>query len=256
MRIEAEDLKKKDPREESFRPVKQERGSLKSEIAKMRSLGLKGGWEYFWSYYRVPVVIIVVVLVMAISIAHSVIRNSRPFVIQVHVYNNVLNEDADVAALEEAFTEYEGKNLTDYQISFNFSEYLDFNATDENSYSSMMKVMAMAAAQDLDVFGGNTAFMNHYGNGEEDSVMFADLEEILPTQFFQYLKEQDRILYLKHTDEEGHVLGQYAAGIEVSKTRIVNENCLLVTPCYLGIACNTSRLEASIDFLEWIFDYQ
>ena len=38
--------------------------------------------------------------------------------------------------------------------------------------------------------------------------------------------------------------------------RIVNKNCLLGTPCYLGIAVNTSRLQTSIDFLEWIFDYQ
>ena len=51
-------------------------------------------------------------------------------------------------------------------------------------------------------------------------------------------------------------LAQYAAAIDVSDTRIVNKNCLLGTPCYLGIAVNTSRLQTSIDFLEWIFDYQ
>ena len=97
---------------------------------------------------------------------------------------------------------------------------------------------------------------NYYGVGEEDNTLFADLEETLPPAFFQYLKEQDRILYLSRTDEAGKVLGQYAAAIDVSDTRIVNKNCLLGTPCYLGIAVNTSRLQTSIDFLEWIFDYQ
>ena len=43
----------------------------------------------------------------------------------------------------------------------------------------MMKVMAMAAAHDLDVLGGNTAFVNYYGVGEEDNTLFADLEETL-----------------------------------------------------------------------------
>ena len=87
-------------------------------------------------------------------------------------------------------------SLKDYQISFNMTEYLDFSGSDEASYTSMMKVMAMASAHDLDVFGGNTAFVNYYGVGEEDNTLFADLEETLPPAFFQYLKEQDRICLL------------------------------------------------------------
>ena len=256
MRIEADDPSKKQPKKEEFNPVKSEKRSFKSEIAKMKSMGFKDGWEYFWSYYKVPVFVIIGVIAIVISITMSVIRNSRPFIVQVHVQNNYLSDNADVDSLEKEFAAYEDMSLKDYQISFNLTEYLDFSGSDEASYTSMMKVMAMAAAHDLDVLGGNTAFVNYYGVGEEDNTLFADLEETLPPAFFQYLKEQDRILYLSRTDEAGKVLGQYAAAIDVSDTRIVNKNCLLGTPCYLGIAVNTSRLQTSIDFLEWIFDYQ
>lgn len=69
------------------------------------------------------------------------------------------------------FAAYEDMSLKDYQISFNMTEYLDFSGSDEASYTSMMKVMAMAAAHDLDVFGGNTAFVNYYGVGEEDNTL-------------------------------------------------------------------------------------
>lgn len=256
MRIEAEDTSKKQPQKEEFAPVKDEKRTIRSEIAKMKSMGFRDGWEYFWNYYKVPVFVIIGVIIVAASMTTSIIRNSRPYIVQVHVYNNYMNDDADIGVLEQEFADYEGMNLKDYQIGFNMTEYLDFNSTDENSYTSMMKVMAMVAAHDMDVIGGNTAFINYYANGEEDSVLFSDLEEVLPPAFFQYLKEQDRIVYMNYTDEEGKVLEQYAAAIEVSDTRIVNKNYLQITPCYLGIACNTSRLENSIDFLEWIFDYQ
>ena len=97
-------------------------------------------------------------------IAHSYschyIYKSRPFIVQVHVYNNYLTDDADVTSLEEEFADYVGMNLNDYQINFDLTEYLDLNGTDESSYTSMMKVMAMAAAHDLDVIGGNIAFVN------------------------------------------------------------------------------------------------
>ncbi len=256
MRIEADDPNKKQPPKEEFTPVKNEKHSIKSEIAKMKAMGFKDGWEYFWSYYKVPVFIIIAVVAIVVSITVSVVRNSRPFIVQVHIYNNYLSDDADVDSLEQEFADYEGMNLDDYQINFDFTEYLDLDGSDESSYTAMMKVMAMVAAHDLDVIGGSTDFVTYYGVGEQDNIMFADLEEILPTAFFQYLKEQDRILYLNITDEDGNVTGQYAAAIEVSDTRIVNKNYLQVTPCYLGIACNTERQESSIDFLEWIFDYQ
>ena len=107
MRIEADDPSKKQPKKEEFNPVKSEKHSFKSEIAKMKSMGFKDGWEYFWSYYKVPVFVIIGVIAIVISITMSVIRNSRPFIVQVHVYNNYLSDNADVDSLEKEFAAYE-----------------------------------------------------------------------------------------------------------------------------------------------------
>ena len=41
MRIEADDPSKKQPKKEEFNPVKSEKRSFKSEIAKMKSMGFK-----------------------------------------------------------------------------------------------------------------------------------------------------------------------------------------------------------------------
>ena len=45
--------------------------------------------------------LIIGVIAIVISITMSVIRNSRPFIVQVHVYNNYLSDNADVDSLEK-----------------------------------------------------------------------------------------------------------------------------------------------------------
>ena len=52
---------------DDYHPVKTEKQTFKSEVAKMKSLGLKGGLQYFWMYYKIPVLIIVLVIVCGIS---------------------------------------------------------------------------------------------------------------------------------------------------------------------------------------------
>lgn len=247
---------KKTDSTDSFTPVRDEKPTLKGEIAKIKSLGRKDGWNYFWEYYHMPIIIIIIVSAIAISITVSVVRNSRPFIIDVMVYNNYLNNDADVSVLEEEFADYVGKNTRDYQITFDFSEYIDFANVDESSYASMMKVSAMISASSLDVFGGSQEFIDYYSAGDEDSAYFYDLEDVLSSQFFKYLDEQGLIYYCNYTDDDGNVTGKYAAAVNAANTRIVNDEYMQISPCYLGIAGNTTRLETCVDFLEWIFDYQ
>ena len=258
MRFELEDPAKKKQEEERavFSPPKDEKRTLKTEIAKIKSLGAKDGWAYFWEYYHIPVIVIILVIAFSVSMAVSIIRNSRPYVISVYVYNNALSEDANVEALEQEFTESQGMNLKDYQIGFNLSEYFDPASQDEASYTSMMKIAAQVSAGDIDILGGNQTFMNYYGMTDEDNCFFVDLEEILPAQFLLFLKEQGRLLTLKKYNEDGTVAGEYVAGVEISNTRLVNSEALMVTPCYVGIVTTAKRADTAVNFLKWLFSYQ
>lgn len=257
MRIEADDIKKERQEEQlTYTPVKNEKRTIGSEIAKMRSLGFRKGWEYFWEYYRNTILVILAAIVMVVSLVNTVIKNSRPYIVNVHVFNNVLTEGADPDVLSQEFADYMELNLEDYQMTMDLTEYLDFSGGGESSYNMMQKVMAMVAAREMDVFGGDTSFVNFYAVGEPDSVLYADLAEILPSDFFQFLKEQDRILYKNYLTADGAKAEEYAAAIDVSDTRLVNDNYLLVSPCYLGVAVNSERQETAIEFLKWIFDFQ
>lgn len=73
---------------DDFHPVKTEKQTLKSEFAKMKSLGLKGGLQYFWMYYRIPLLVCILVIITSVSIGATVIENRKPVLISANFVNN------------------------------------------------------------------------------------------------------------------------------------------------------------------------
>lgn len=254
MRIELDQPdQKKTSSSDSFIPPKDEKRTIKTEFVKIREMGFKEGWKYFWEYYRNPVLVAIIVIVCVVSIITTVIQNKRPYVIEVSIYNNYISEEADTNAFCEAFAEHVGENLTDSQMLFTAGDYFDPNTGSEETMATLYKFAAMIAASELDIIGGDRTFVDYYAQGQKDEVYFSDLEEVLPQELYAYLEEEGRFYYSNYLDEEGNVIGKYASAIEVSNTRLTDEAGLLITPCYVGIACNTKRPDTAVEFIRWIF---
>lgn len=260
MRIELNDPNRKeddvDKLISGLKPVKDEKRTFRSEIAKMKGMDRKTAFQYFWDYYKWPVIIIIAVIIAAISVAHSVILNSRPWIIEVSIYNNVVEDDSSLDTLAEQFAEYEGLNLDDYQILISADSYYDPDTMSEEQMASVTKFMAQVSAQELDIVGGDRTFLDSYAYGQEDSVYFMDLEEVLPEAVFSRLNADGRIYWSKYTDEDGNVTGEYAAAINIENSKLTTVGGLEVTPSYIGIIPNTQRLDTAIDFIIWNFDLQ
>lgn len=257
MRIELDqpDQKKKKTVSDNFTPVKDERRTFKSEWNKMKAMGFHDGWSYFWDYYRNTVLLIILAIVIVTSLTITVIRNKRPFVIEINLYNNIIAEDTDTDAFCEAFAEHMGVNLKDYQMMYSASDYFNPEQGSEEMQATVMKFAAMIASSELDIIGGDRTFIDYYSCGEEDSVYFYDLKEVLPDDLYRKFESENRIYFSKYTDEDGIVLGEYPSAIDVSNTRLTETDGggLMVTPCYVGIACNSTRVDAAVEFLRWIF---
>lgn len=255
MRIELNqpDQEKKKTVSDSFSPVKDEKRTIKTEWKKMKEMGFKDGWNYFLDYYRNPLIVILIVIVCVISLTVTIIRNKRPYVIEVNLYNNYVSEDADTDAFCESFAEHMGVNLDDYQMMFSASDYFNPEEASEEMTATLYKFAAMVAAGELDIIGGDRTFLDHYSTGTEEEVYFYDLKTILPDDLYQKFEEEDRLYYSNYLDEEGNVTGKYASAIEVSDTRLTDEAGLMITPCYIGIVCNSDRVDTAIEFIRWIF---
>ena len=233
MRLEMDNGEQKKKRTadpaDAFIPPKDERRTIGTEFKKMKEMGFKDGSRYFWDYYHWPVIVTVIVILCAISLITTVIKNKRPYVIEVMMYNNYVSEDADTDAFCEEFADHMGENLTDSQMLFSASDYFDPETSSEEMMATLMKFSAMIAASELDLIGGDRKFIDYYQQLEDDGLLY----------------------YSEYRDENGNTTGKYASAVDMSKSRLIDEGGLLITPCYLGIACNTSRLDTAIEFLRW-----
>lgn len=255
MRLEMDNGEQKKKRTadpaDAFIPPKDERRTIGTEFKKMKEMGFKDGSRYFWDYYHWPVIVTVIVILCSISLITTVIKNKRPYVIEVMMYNNYVSEDADTDAFCEEFADHMGENLTDSQMLFSASDYFDPETSSEEMMATLMKFSAMIAASELDLIGGDRKFIDYYSFGTEDDVYFYDLKEVLPADMYQQLEDDGLLYYSEYRDENGNTTGKYASAVDMSKSRLTDEGGLLITPCYLGIACNTSRLDTAIEFLRW-----
>ena len=255
MRIELEtpDQKKKTSSSDSFIPPKDEKRTFKTEFAKMKEMGFKEGFKYFWYYYRNTLLVIVLCIICAVSLVTTIIRNKRPYVIEVQLYNNYVNPDVNTDDFCLSFAEHMGKNLDDYQMLFTASDMFDPETMSEEMQATFYKFAAMIAASELDIIGGDRTFVDYYAQGMTDEVYFYDMKTILPEDLYTYFEENDMFYYSNYLDENGAVIGKYASAIDASESRLTDEAGLLITPVYVGVACNTGRLEESIEFIRWIF---
>ncbi len=253
MKIELEQPEKKPTASDSFIPPKDEKRTLKSEIQKMKELGWKDGWNYFLDYYRNPTLVTIAIIAIVISLSYSIIQNKRPYVIQVYLCNNYVEDTETLDTFCESFAEHMGMNLKDYQMMFNVSDHFDPTEASEEMTAAFYKLAAMISSAELDIIGGDRVFVDYYSFGEEDEVFFSNLSEVLPKDLFAKLETENRLYYSKYLDENGKAIGEYVSAIDISGTRVFDEADLWLTPCYVGITSNTQRQETAIEFLRWIF---
>ncbi|MBR3644754.1 MAG: hypothetical protein IKN57_14770 [Parasporobacterium sp.] len=255
MRIELEqpeDQKKASP-SDTFIPPKDEKRTFRSEISKMKEMGFNEGLKYFIDYYSRITVVLILVIIAVISLTVTIIRNRRPFLIEVTLYNNVSELENASDLICDEFAEHMGVSLKDYQMLFSFTDYFDPSSNGQEMMATYYKFAAMVAGAELDIVGGNRIFMDSYGYATEEEAYFYDLSKVLPEDLFRQLDSAGKILYCKYTDADGKVLDkEYAAGINIEGTRLTEEAGLLVVPSYMCIMQNTTRLENAIEFIRWV----
>lgn len=253
MRIELEQPDKKPTPSYSFMPPKDEKRTIKSEFQKMKELGWKDGWRYFLDYYRNPLLVTLAIIVLAVSLAHSIIQNKRPYILQVYMCNNLVEDASTLDTVCESFAAHLDRNLKDEQMMLTVSDQFDPSNPSEDMTALFYKLAAMIASSELDIIGGDRLFIDYYSYGEESEVFFRDLEQVLPEDLFAKLEEEDRLYYSKYLDDDGNFVRDYVSAINISDTRLFDEGKLLISPCYVGIPANTQRLDTAIEFLNWIF---
>lgn len=231
---------------DDFHPVKTEKQTLKSEFAKMKSLGLKGGLQYFWMYYRIPLLVCIFVIIASVSIGSSVIENRKPVLISANFVNNSFAIEDPNGVFEEKYCSYLGQDPDKTNVSLETGLY--FSADDRNGDNQMVyqKLLAEIGAGSLDVLGGNKEFFYHFNDRLGEDRYCKNLTEVLPPDLYELL--QDKFYYVADTDGT-----QIPVGIDFTTSQFYSDMNMQANECYIGIAVSCKNTNDFLNFLRYSY---
>lgn len=242
---------------------------IKKERAKLEGKSPKERWEYFWEYYKWPVLAVVLAVVLLIQGIVSVV-NKKEIVFSGFVLNSKIALDDD--AFLQGFYDYAGIASDKQEAAF----YSDITLGDGNSKSDItafQRIMAGIATKETDFVVGqaisfrlcayNTSniFLDLRNFFDEDTLeRFSDrlyyIDGAVLAILDAPLGEQVDTSALEYPDptKPETMKDPIPVGIDISDREAFQSAYYLTdTTLYLGVIANTPRLELTLQFIEYLF---
>src|SRR5699024_7150000 len=230
---------------DDYHPVKTEKQTFKSEVAKMKSLGLKGGLQYFWMYYKIPVLIIVLVIVCGISISMAIYENTKPVLVYANFVNNSTNLENVDDLFEEQYSSYLGEDPDKTNVVVETGLFYSAADTGGQNQTVYQKLMAEIGAGTLDVLGGDKEVFYAFNDKLGESRYCYDLTEILPPDLYEMF--QDKFYYM--TDIDGT---QIPVGIDFTSSQFYSDMQLQANEYYIGMPASGDK-NRFLNFLRYSY---
>lgn len=227
--------------------------SLKEEIkdnkAKFKDLSFKGKINFIKDYYKLHIYAVIFVILLIGAIIWTVRDNNYNTVINVIITNNtvidwVSDEDALETYIINGYVAHSGVDNVSDRVFVN-DYFLVADARDsELSAINSQTLTAMFSGKEIDVYFGDNKSLDYFASDIDP--FFYDLTLILDEQFLE--KISDIIVY--YTFKNGDKM-PYA--LDVTNTSFAKAAGFVNDEVYLAIPNNTERLEASLDFISYVF---
>ena len=214
----------------------------------LKGKGFKYKLQYFWEYYRLPVIIIGAFVAIVVSVIVTMVNN-KPAAISVAWVNAVGTPE------EDSFAAAAGIDLSQNLVAFDsgYSISTDLENITEMTYNSAQKLMASIAGKTLDVMVCTEDLCHGYLNSE----LYMDLREIYSSAELEAFG--DKVLWGTPTDPEtGEVLGKempYAICVG-SAPAITSVPCYLQEDVYAAVIANAPHPDMAKEFVKYLFEYK
>ena len=208
----------------------------------LKGKGFKYKLQYFWEYYRLPVIIIGAFLAIAISVITTMINN-KPAAISVAWVNSVGTPE------EDSFAAVAGIDLSKNLVAFDSGYVISTDPENitEMTYTSAQKLMASVAGKTLDVMVCPEDLCKGYLNSE----LYKDLREVFSDAELEAFG--DKVLWGTPTNPEtGEVLSEempYAICVG-SAPVITSVPCYLTEDVYIAVISNAPHTDMAKEFVK------
>lgn len=231
---------------------------IREEQKKLKGKGLKYKLSYFWDYYRIHTIVVVCVIVFGSFIARDMLENSKPSYLDAVFANTTLMAGNEDSTIVSDYIEYAGIDMNEYNLYLDFSTVLsdDFDKMTELTMASQQKMMAMFAAEQIDIFCAPKGVIENFSVSE----VFGDITALLPADLMEEIEAKGYEIFYYDT-EDGRTIpgGIYVDGCEYLK----RQGSLGLYPAsdeerlrpVLTITANAKNMDHVIEFLRMITSY-
>ncbi len=213
----------------------------KKDRETLKTLNFRQKLQFILDDYRGQMFILFVFFMIAFYIGDMVYQSSQTIDLQGFFINDRQNLFPAEELIKD-FSSYMG-TPSGHRIAFEDSLYVDLESSNEYNAASQGKLVAYVAARELDFFVAPEALAQYYA----DSFLLYDLEELLPGELQEYLKN-DFYYAADGTGEEK------ACGLSLSRSRFLQNPVYDGTEdYYLLVLSYTPRTDALISFIKYAY---
>ena len=221
---------------------------IKQETKKFKNMNFKEKSQYIWDYYKIPIISGIVLILFAVFIIRDIRDNSRETYLSACMLNSNHIYDDDTTLITE-YTNYADIDTEAVQLNIDFSMRIDLDNADQMSMAYQQKIMALFAAEELDVMVGDEAIISTYA----DAYAFADLNEVLPADVKAELEEKGYTYYMsKLEDGTTAPVGIYMEQCKRFKDDGANGTYAADANPIYTIAYSAPHPEHAIEYLEFL----
>ena len=179
--------------------------SVKSHWSDLKGRGFKAYLEYFWEYYRIPVIIIAAVLILGGTLIHDIVTGKpsafNAVVINAADYSNELPESffmEEDDVFDAKFAEYAGIDTDEYIVTIDRTVRYSVDDLSGMAMTTAEKIFAEIAAGDLDVMLCDQGVFHSYAR----TLMYADLRDVMPQSELEEYDEKGLVYYIDRAEVE------------------------------------------------------
>lgn len=232
---------------------------IRENNRKMKGKSFKAKLQYFWEYYRLPTIIILFTIIIVFSAVKAIITK-KDVAFEVVMVN--CQGTPDPTQFEEILGLNQEKEEVVYDNSFSMSA--DPAAYSEAFYTSAQKLVALVAAQQVDVMIADPQLSENYFNSE----FFVDLRNYFTEEELKKMNEpfedengnliEPKVIWHQMIDEEtGDLIGEYMPiAIDIGDApAITSVPCYYCEHVYLTVFVNTKHPEDIRKFYDHLYSY-
>ncbi|MDE6621023.1 MAG: hypothetical protein K2K74_11165 [Lachnospiraceae bacterium] len=215
---------------------------IREQNAKLKDAPLKDKLAYFKEYYLKQTIVGIIVLIFAGSLAYSMLTAPSDTAFGAFFYNDT--GDSSSTELVDRFVEYAGINTKEHDAYIDATMNYLPDSTDQGTYMSVQKSMAVLSTGELDVIVGDAATLDYFARSE----CLHDITTVLPDDLLAQFSDK---LYYAEFGESAELI---PVGVYVTDSPKLNQYHYYVgMEPILGFVINSNSMDNAVAFLRYIY---